>query len=88
MKVKHCLAIKVAIGKWIMENKEAPDIHRSIICAASRFNWQVFIASKVEGDTLRFLSSKLYPYLTMEMVAEALTKITGIEGVNVKGGGA
>lgn len=89
MKLKHCLIIKTAIEKWLASNRRVAIMKPKppIECLATRFNWEVFYAAKVEGDTLRFLARELYPYLTSEHITEALMKITQIDGSGICGSG-
>ncbi len=88
MKFKHALIIKEAIEKWLSTNplpviKMKP---KSIVCAATRFNWEVFMAARVQGDTIRFMAREL-PYLTSEHITKALMKITSIDGSGICGSG-
>ena len=88
MKYKHALIIKDAIEKWIRENADVRFSKiKTIVCAATWFNWEVFMAAKVEGDTLRFMARELYPYLTSYQITDALQKITSIDGTGIKGSG-
>jgi hypothetical protein len=88
MKLKHCLIIKTAIEKVIeSQHKLGKMKPKNIICAASDFNWDVFMAAKVEGDTLSFIARELYPYLTSGQIIKTLMKITGIDGSGICGSG-
>jgi hypothetical protein len=88
MKIRHGLIIKKAIEEWISKKSGSLDIKtKTIVCAATYFNWEVFIAAKVEGDTLKFVSTKLYPYLTPYQITKALMAIIGIDGSGICGSG-
>lgn len=91
MKIKHGVIIKKAIDDWVSK-QTAPLIARMkpkppIECLATRFNWEVFYAAKVEGDTIRFMAKELYPYLTSDGITKALMAITGIDGSGICGSG-
>lgn len=80
MKNIHVLEIKKAISGWMARGAKIKIKTPCIICAATRFNWEVFYAAKVKGNSVRFLASELYPYLTTDQVGKALMHITGIDG--------
>lgn len=82
MKLKHCLIIQRAIKAWLATNpKVIPRAKGStIVCLASNFNWEVFMAAKVEGDTISFMARELYPYLTRDHIMVALMKMTNVDG--------
>lgn len=88
MKLKHCLIIKAAIEKWLSKNPKPvfKSITKDIVCLATRFNWEVFMVAKVEGNTIRFIAREL-GYLTSEQIAKALMKITQIDGSGIHGSG-
>lgn len=79
MKLKHALIIAEAIKKWMDgKNAEADIVETgSVVCSAVDMNWKIFYAAKVEGNSLIFLSGKLYPYLTACQVVKGLMDITG-----------
>ncbi len=91
MKTKHGLIIKEAISEWLRSNPKLNKIKMKpkppIECLATRFNWEIFYAAKVEGDTLKFMARELYPYLTSEHITKALMAITGIDGSGICGSG-
>ena len=87
MKLIHVLAIKEAIARWLAREGKLKVKTPCIICAATRFNWEVFYAAKVEGDSVKFLASELYPYLTTDHISEALMQVTGIDGTGIGGSG-
>ena len=60
---------------------------RSIVGAASRFNWELFLASKVEGNSIVFMTKKLKPYLTDDEIIAALMDITKVNGTGYCGSG-
>ena len=82
MKLKHCLIIQKAIKEWLSTNPKLTSLARgkTIVCLASVFNWEVFMAAKVEGDTISFMARELYPYLTRDHIMVALMKMTNIDG--------
>ncbi len=88
MKTMHMLIIKKAIEAWIAKTDKIIDVElESIICSATRFNWEIFHAAKVGGNSITFLASELYPYLTADHITDALMHITGVNGAGVRGSG-
>ncbi len=86
MKYKHMLLIKDAIETWVKSKDKVAIKMSDIVCAASRFNWEVFMLSKVEGNTISFMAREL-GYLTFDQITEALMRITSIDGSGIKGSG-
>ena len=82
MKVKHMLEIKLAMDEWAKKAGQKYK-ERYIVCDAVRFNWEVFHASQVRGNSILFLA-ELYTYLTSDQIAKALIHITGIDGREVR----
>ena len=88
MKLKHCLIIRKYLDEWIAKNtKPLWGKKRScIIALATSFNWDVFMAAKVEGDTISFMAREL-GYLTSDGITKALMQITRIDGTGICGSG-
>jgi hypothetical protein len=87
MKLKHALEIKEAIAKWVGSQVGLKNETETVVCGATFFNWEVFHRAKVRGNSITFLASELYPYLTSAQITKALMKITGIDGRGANYGG-
>lgn len=82
MKIKpeHYELMKTAIEALVATKPDAYAEYQKAGLSDMRYNWDVFRAAKVEGNTTRFICDVLYPYLNDDHINTALKRILGNTG--------
>ena len=84
MTKEHFVQMETAIKAVLAEKPNIAAEYKARGLSNMRLNWDVLSLAKIEGDSIRWMCDKLYPYLNDTHIHTALKAIMGNDGSHAK----